>query len=88
MLPPDHPEYVPTPKQKVPGAVHPLVAMKKLRAQGKAVGVGVVYDAEGKPKVDDPQWFAKLSPEYRAAVKEDLKRHGWNLTDGNELEKL
>ncbi len=84
----DHPEFVPTPKAKVPGAVHPLVAQKALRAHGKAVGVGMVYDKDGVPKVDDPEWFAKLSPEYRAAVKADLNRHGWDLTGDNKLEKL
>jgi hypothetical protein len=79
---PASPEYVPTPKAKVPGAQHPLV-----KSQGKARGVGIVYGADGRPKITR-DWLDNLSPEQRAAVDKDLLANGWRVNENYSIDKV
>ncbi len=79
---PSHPEYVPQSKAKVPGATHPLVNQVK----GKARGVGIVYDKDGRPKITK-DWLVNLSPEDRRAADINLAAHGWKIGPDNILER-
>ena len=81
---PSAPDYVPTPKAKDPKAVHPGVAASRTRA--RAIGVGVVYDKDGRPKIA-PDFLAALTPPHRKWVHDDLARHGWKLNDDNTVVK-
>lgn len=82
-----HPEYVPTPKAKDPNAVHPLVAQKALQARGKARGVGVVYGADGRPKITR-DFLDHLSAEDRAAVDRDLLANGWRINENYSIDRV
>lgn len=77
---PTHPEYVPQPKAKDPAAVHPLVAAAAMRPKARAVGVGIVFDAAGRPKITK-DWLTKLTPTDRAGVDAELARRGWKIND-------
>lgn len=81
---PASPEYVPAPKAKDPKAVHPLVAAKAMRPQGKARGVGIVYDKNGRPKITE-DWLKNLSAEDRRGVDINLAAHGWKLNPDNTI---
>jgi hypothetical protein len=84
---PSSPEYVPTPKAKDPAAQHPLVAAKALKPQGKARGVGIVYGADGRPRITR-DWLDNLSPEQRAAVDKDLLANGWRVNENYSIDKV
>lgn len=84
---PESPEYVPTPKAKDPAAVHPLVAAKALKPQGKARGVGIVYGADGRPRITR-DWLDNLNPEQRAAADKDLLANGWRVNENYSIDKV
>lgn len=80
---PDSPEYVPRQKRKVKGVEHPLVREKRLN-KPKTRGVGIVYDANGAPKITE-DWLAHLGAEDRRAADIDLAAHGWKINDDNTI---
>lgn len=71
-------EFVPTPKKKVPGAMHPLVAEKMKK--GRAAGVGIVYSKSGLPRID-PGWINSLDPAQKDLVAKDLSKRGFKVED-------
>lgn len=75
---PTSPTYVPTPKAKDPGAMHPLVRAKLDKPKARATGVGIVYDRDGRPKITR-DWVEHLTPTDRAAVDQNLAAHGWKI---------
>jgi len=68
-----------------PRGVHPGVAASRARPQ-RAIGVGVVYDKTGAPKID-PGFLEGLRPGQRVAVAADLARHGYTLAADNTVSK-
>lgn len=86
---PAAPDYVPTPKRKVPGAMHPQVRanLSKPPALPRAVGCGIVYDRNGRPKIT-ADWLENLSPAERRAADTNLAEHGWRVTPENTIEPL
>jgi hypothetical protein len=84
---PSAPTYVPTPKAKDPTAVHPLVKAKQLAPKGRATGVGIVYDREGRPKITR-DWLDNLPAHERGAVDANLLAHGWRINKDSVIEKV
>lgn len=80
------PSYIPKPKPKVAGAMHPLVAAKANRPLAKAFGVGIVYDRDGRPKITK-DWLDNLPAGERAAVDKNLAEHGWRVTPDNIIQR-
>lgn len=69
------------PKKAEPdSSVHPLLAMKQVRDASKKRGVGVVYGADGRPRIS-PDWAAGLTLEQRAWVDKDLASRGYRIVD-------
>lgn len=85
---PSAPDYVPVPKAKVPGAMHPLVRANAAKpVRGTARGVGIVYDASGAPKLTK-DWLDSLKPADRVAVDANLARRGWRVTPELTVERI
>ncbi len=84
---PNSPEYVPTPKPKVAGTVHPLVAANAAKPKKAPRGVGIVYAADGTPRIS-ADWVNNLSAEHRKWAEQDLRAHGYQLTADGEVQKL
>lgn len=83
----EDPEFVPTPKPKIPGAVHPGVAASQLRAKGKARGTGIVFDAAGRPKITK-DFLDNLPPDERQKVDALLAARGWRVTEDGIVDQL
>jgi len=49
--------------------------------------VGIVYSADGSPRVS-PEFITHLTAEQRAFVVKDMAEHGYTLKDDNTVEKL
>jgi hypothetical protein len=86
-LDPSNPGYIPVPKPKVAGAMHPLVRAKLDRPQYKARGVGITWDRDGRPKITQ-DWLDHLSPVDRALVDADLAARGWRVSASNTVERI
>lgn len=52
----------------------------------RAMAVGVVYDADGNPKLD-PDFMINLDTMSLALVRADLDRHGFKLNDDLSVER-
>lgn len=63
---------------------HPLLARKAaLRKQG----VGIVYAADGSPRIS-PDWVAHLTPEQRQWADQELAARGYRINESNEAERI
>ncbi len=90
---PSDPSYVPTPKPKLQtvDALHPEVRRKLAQLPpGTAKvqrGVGIVYGADGRPKIT-ADWLNGLSAPERQAVDANLLAHGWRIGPNNVVERV
>jgi hypothetical protein len=70
------------------GKLHPLLAMKAERdPKVKPFAIGVVYGADGAPKMDE-DFVKNLSPAHRALVDTEINKRGYSLDESGKARKL